>query len=82
MIKKLGTDDLREQLELIKLSMKMMDIDSLKNKYFKNRTNIDIVKPDLDRNRVQKALFKIVHQIERSAVVDQEAIYGVYSQWE
>lgn len=29
LIKKLGADDLREQLELIKLSMKMMDIDSL-----------------------------------------------------
>ena len=74
LIKKLGADDLREQLELIKLSMKMMDIDSLQNKYFKNRTNIDIVKPDLDRNRVQKALLKIVHQIEQSAVVDQEDI--------
>lgn len=72
-VKSHNEKDLQEQLELIRLSVEMMDFRYIQNEYFKPK-----MKPmecnKLDKEKVKKALNIIIERIIKTSVIRQEDI--------
>lgn len=69
LIERFGSDDMNEQLDLIRLSLKMMDMDRLQNTYFNCKRDSGIVESGLNRERLEQAIQKILNLVVKKATV-------------
>ena len=72
-VKSLNERDLQEQLELIRLSVEMMDFRYIQNEYFKPKMK-SMESNKIDKAKVKKALNIIIERIIKTSVIEQEDI--------
>ncbi|MDE6053030.1 MAG: type 2 lantipeptide synthetase LanM, partial [Lachnospiraceae bacterium] len=74
LIERFGLDDMNEQLELIELSLKMMDLDRLQNKYFSSKVNISNWESSLNRKKLEQAIQIIISLVTKKVIIYKEDI--------
>lgn len=69
LIGRFGLDDMNGQLDLIRLSFNMMDIDRLQHTYFDSKGSRSAAKSGLDRRKLEQAIQKILDLVVKKATV-------------
>lgn len=72
-VKNLNEKDLQQQLELIRLSVEMMDFMHIQNEYFTSKMKL-LESRKTDKAKVKKALNIIIERIMKTSVIEQEDI--------
>lgn len=69
LIDRFGSDDMKEQLDLIRLSLNMMDMDRLQNIYYDSKGSFDGAGSGLDRIKLEQATQRILDLVVKKATV-------------
>lgn len=69
LIDRFGPDDMKEQLDLIRLSLNMMDMDRLQNIYYDSKGSFDGARSGLDRIKLEQATQRILDLVVKKATV-------------
>lgn len=69
LVDRFGPDDMKEQLDLIRLSLNMMDMDRLQNTYFNSIGNSGGARSGLNRRKLEQAIQRILDLVVKKATV-------------